>query len=136
VSGADIQARSYLLTKAYQRAADVFRSTVDVMILSENEKHGNVFVVNNIDKLWDDQIAAILRGKITTGALKPDSFKSVLAALLKMNDADAKLLARQLATGVIPPKGDERSRTVSATVELISHDPNEWRIVWPFLQAD
>ncbi len=136
VTGADIQARSDLLARAYQRAGDVFRSTLDVMIVSEDQKDGYVFVVNNIDTLWDDQIAAILREKLTMGGLKPGSFKVVLGALLKNNDVEAKLFARHLATSAIPAEGDDRSRTVRATVELISHDPNEWKTVWPVVQAD
>jgi pimeloyl-ACP methyl ester carboxylesterase len=132
----DASTRSLLVANAYARAKDIFLSTLDDVVTSEDERHGQVFVISHIGEFWNDELATMLRPKITAGALKPGSFKTVLARLLKMGDTDVKVLARTMATGVVPVEGEDRRRAVFASAELISHDPREWNVIWPVLQTN
>jgi len=133
---AEPSTRSILVSKAYQRATTTFLSTFNDIIDGEDERNKQVFVIWHIAELWNDELATVLRSKIHSGMLKPTSFKNVLAKLLSMGDQAAKLLAKTTAARGIQSDGDDRRRAVYATAELISHDPREWAIAWPVIQAD
>ncbi len=132
-SGAD---RSTLLTKAYQRASSIFLATLSDIIDGEDKRNQQVLVVREIGDVWSEELAHILRSKISGGTLAPVSFKQIIAKLLSQKDPRAKLIAQTAATGSVPAEGDDRRKAVYATAELISHDPKEWEIVWPILQAN
>jgi len=76
----------------------------------------------------------MLRARIT--GFKPDSFKDVVAVLLEKADLHTKELARKMATPPLPAEGDDRRRSVLAAVELLAHDPQEWKTLWPIFQKD
>ena len=86
--------------------------------------------------MWSEELAAILRDKIGSGNLSPGGFSDVLGKLLKMGDVYAKEQTQLLATGAVPSKGEDRLRIVSATAQLLSHYPAEWRSMWPVFQAN
>lgn len=132
----DASSRLLLVAKAYERAKDTFHATLEDVVNGENERHGRVFVISNLGECWSNELATMLRAKITGSELKPGSFKDVLAKLLQMADPNAKALARRIATDAIPNAGEYRTRAVFATAELISHDPREWSVIWPVLQAN
>ena len=128
--------RSVLVNKAYERAKETFLVTFEEIVEGENERHKQVFVIDRIGELWTGQLARMLRERITDSTLTPYSFKCVLAKLLSRSDDEAKILARRMATGFIAGEGEDRLKAVFATAELISHDPGEWGVVWPVVQAN
>jgi hypothetical protein len=135
-AGTDASTRPILVSKAYQRATSTFLSTFNDIVDEEDKRHRQIFVVWHIAELWNEELAALLRSKVSSGNLNPKSFKNTLAKLLSMADPAAKKLAQTIAAGVIPSDGDGRQRAVYATAELISHDPHEWEAVWPGLRAN
>ncbi len=76
----------------------------------------------------------MLRAKIA--GLKPSAFKDVIAVLLDKADVHTKELASEMATTPAPAEGDDRRRAVFAAAELLDHDPEQWKTLWPIFQKD
>jgi hypothetical protein len=134
--GAEASSRGLLLNKAYQRARGIFNSTLSEVIDAQDRRDGQVFVLSPLGGVWSEELATLLRAKIRGTMLKPESFRTVLARLLAMHDVEAEGEARAIATGPIPSGSEGRQRVVFSIVELLSHRPQEWSVIWPLLQAN
>ena len=135
-SGTEASSRPLLVAKAYERAKGTFLSTLNDMIDSEDRRNGEVHVLSQFGDFWSDELATMLRTKITGGMLKPGSFRGLLAKLLTMGDVEAESVARAIAIGPVPGDVDGHQRAVFSIAELLSHRPREWSDMWPIIQAN
>ncbi len=133
----DGKAEQELIQATYDGAASAFLRVLGEIIDSDNERFGTIIVLQRIRQLWTEQIAELLRRKLTGGTLKPAAFRIVLSNLLENHDSNARRFAEELVTGSIPPKGEKRLQIVYAANVLIAETSDAaWGIVWPVVQAN
>lgn len=139
-SRADRQAgatRSSLLGLVYGKCPDVVLETIGDIVDGENARHGMIVAFQHLEGLWDDRIADLVRGKLTGGTMRLQSFRNLLSLLLEKGDGPAQKYAESLVVGPIPADGEQREIVVGAAAELLSRAPeNAWDIVWPAIKAD
>ncbi|MGA2327332.1 MAG: hypothetical protein ABSH05_13700 [Bryobacteraceae bacterium] len=133
--GREVQER--ILRSAFQRAPDAVLQVLDEVIDGENERDGTISVFQHFSGLWTDRVAKVLRGKLSSGALKPGSFRVPLSKLLEKGDVAARAMAEAVIAGQIPAAGPKRDEAIATAQELIRHSADgAWPLVWPALQAD
>jgi len=132
----ETSSRDLLLSKAHERAKDIFYSALEDQIDYEDRRFGQIFVLAHFGGLWSDALAAMLRATISGKSLKPGSFRCVLRKLLQMGDAEAEAFAYALGAGAIPNNGEGRQLAVCSIAELLLHRPQRWSTIWPIFQAN
>ena len=136
VEGEPRELRSEMLNSLYDRAPQTVLEIIDDIIDGENERFGLIVLFQLLGDFWNTNLADIVRRKLTSGAMKPQSFRTLLARLLETGDALARRHAESVVTGIIPSAGDQRTVVVYAAAELLNHTPNAaWSMIWPVLQA-
>jgi hypothetical protein len=126
-----------MLHAVYDHTPQTVLETIDDIIDGENERFSLIVVFQRLGDLWNVGLADLVRRKLTSGALKPQSFRTILARLLQAGDEPARRNAESMVTGIIPSAGDQRNIVVYAATELLNHTPDSaWSTIWPILQAD
>jgi hypothetical protein len=129
--------RSGMLHAVYDRVPQTVLDTIDDIIDGENERFSLIIVFQQLGEFWNISIADCVRRKLTSGAMKPQSFRTLLARLLQAGDSLAARHAESMVTRNIPSADDERNIVVYAATELLNHTPDAaWSTIWPILQAD
>jgi hypothetical protein len=130
-------AQERIVRSAYQKAPDALLQTLDEVIDGENERHGTIFVFQHLSGLWTERVAEVLRGKLSSGALKPGSFRVLLSKLLEKGDVAARAAAEAVIAGQIPASGPKRDEAIATAQELVRHSADAaWPLVWPALRSD
>jgi predicted NACHT family NTPase len=124
--------RHDLLKRAYRSVPETVLATLNSIIDKENEQHGTLFVLSQIDQIWDARMAARLAAKAADKSLKPAAFGGVLDILLKHGTPEAREVAKA-AIDALPTESEvERERAVVAAQCLARNaDDAGWDIVWP-----
>ena len=128
--------RNLLITKAHQRAKDVFFNTISELIDCESTRPGGVSVLSRLGNFWNDELATLLHSKLATSGLPPSAFGDIITKLLNQHDPLARELARSLGTRTNPPKSDAEQRAAYATLALVRNDAKEWKGVWKEIQKN
>ncbi|MEY4418660.1 MAG: hypothetical protein RIQ88_1098, partial [Actinomycetota bacterium] len=72
-----------LVRYAYLNAPEEFKKTLIALINKENQEHGYLFVIDRLDKCWDEQLKLNLLEKARDPLLKPKCIGQLLEKLLK-----------------------------------------------------
>jgi len=129
--------RLELLKRAYQRVPDIVLATLNSIIEKENERHGTLFVLSQIDPIWDARMGTFLVAKAEDQSLKPAAFGGLLDDLLKHGVPRASAIAKA-AIDALPTESEaDRERAVRAAQCLMRNaDDAGWSIVWPAVTRD
>ena len=126
-----------LVAMAYRHAPEAFIGTLLVLVDKENEEKGYLFVLSDIEKCWDDQLAWTLLEKAKDPRLKSPCLASLLHELLDHGTDGAKTLAESLVNSWSADDEEKKSRAVSAAEALVFHtDDAGWSVVWPAMQSN
>lgn len=126
-----------LVKHAYLNAPEEFIKTLITLINKENQEHDYLFVIDRLDKCWDEKLKLTLLEKTQDPSLKPKCVGQMLEALLKQGLTEARDFAKSLITLPLPLAEDEREKTLIITKVLIENsDQASWSFIWALIQQD
>lgn len=101
----------------------------------ENSRHGYLFLHDELDSCWDDQLGDAILSKAQELHLKPAVVISLLESLLEHRAAGSRELANFFIKVPPPTTGDGNNLMVSAMEALTSKTPDAgWSYVWPIIR--
>lgn len=122
-----------ILKSAYAHAPELFRRSLGILISADNERHKQVFVLNRLEGLWDEDLEQVLLDALQQEGMSVGSVGSLLSVLLA-HESEA---ARDVAVGWVGEQHDASERAVTAAAKLIGFTEDAgWGVVWPRIQAD
>ncbi|MEH1907262.1 NACHT domain-containing protein [Nostoc sp.] len=126
-----------LLKRAYINSPDTFLNTLLLLINQENEAYSSVFIISELETIWDSTIADFILEAVKIKNLKPNSLECLLSQLLKHHVAKAKIFAESLIPLPLPTNKEERAKAIMSAKALIKYSENAgWATVWPAIQED
>jgi len=122
---------------AYQNAPQTFTEILTSLIDKENEQHEYLFVINLLEKCWDEPLKLTLLSKATDAKLHPKCIGQLLEVLLKQDFAEAKDFAKSLISFPLPSNDKDRQKALIACRVLVENsDPSTWSFLWKFIQQN
>jgi len=126
-----------ILKTAYRRAPARFRKLLGRLIDGQNQRAGDVLILDRVAAVWDHDIADLLRSKLVDPRLAPRAFRSVLAVLIQAGDEEAKRIATDQVNAARDVAPAELAKPIEAALELlVSHPSAGWRAVWPVAKVN
>lgn len=126
-----------LVKYAYLNASKEFIKTLITLINKENREHDYLFVINRLDKCWDEQLNLTLLEKAQDPLLKPKCIGQLLEELLKQGLSEAGGFARSLITFPLPLDENEREKVLIAARVLVENsEPSSWSFIWTLIERD
>ncbi len=126
-----------LVKYAYLNAPEEFIKTLITLINKENQEHDYLFVIDRLDKCWDEQLKLILLEKAKDPLLKPKCIGQLLEELLKQGLAEAGDFAKSLIASPLPSTDNEREKALIAARVLVENsNPSSWSFIWALIQQD
>jgi hypothetical protein len=131
----EAQLRLTLLRRAHELVLDETSKWILELIDAENERDGHLFVANEVDICWDENLGTALLDKLRNSALKPQIFAGILEILFRHEFPGAREFAETLIeTGASGSEPEER-RAVRAAQLLLRCTPDAtWAKVWPLVR--
>ena len=128
--------RHNLLTRSYKGAPAFILETLGLLVEKENDRFGNLFVLQRLEPIWDSNLSTYLVGKLSSN-LKLGSFGLLLSGLLRHGSAAARELAEGLLANIPASDGDDRERAaVAARALLRETEDGAWATLWPIIRRD
>ncbi|GAP99541.1 NACHT domain-containing protein [Leptolyngbya sp. NIES-2104] len=129
--------REPLLSFAYQNAPDEFINRLLILLDQENVQHGDIYIVNQVAYIRDDQLQSVLVHKLQDDRLTAKSVKTLLKLLLAKKVEAAKAFAKAQISTPPPTVGKAREIAIVAAAVLMLYGNNEsWSLVWQAIQSD
>jgi len=126
-----------LVKYAYLNAPEEFIKTLITLINKENQEHDYLFVIDRLDKCWDEQLKLILLEKAKDPLLKPKCIGQLLEKLLKQGLTEAEDFAKYLIAFPLPSTDNEREKALIAARVLVENsNPSSWSFIWALIQQD
>ncbi|WP_199313906.1 hypothetical protein [Leptolyngbya sp. FACHB-671] len=126
-----------LVKYAYLNAPEEFIKTLIALINKENQEHDYLFVIDRLDKCWNEQLKLTLLEKAKDPSLKPKCTGQLLEELLKQGLAEAGNFARSLITLPLPLDENKREKALIAARVLIENsESSSWSFIWALIQQD
>jgi predicted NACHT family NTPase len=126
-----------LVKYACLNASEEFIKTLITLINKENQEHDYLFVIDRLDKCWDEQLKLILLEKAKDPLLKPKCIGQLLEELLKQGLTEAEDFAKSLITFPLPSTDNEREKALIAARVLVENsNPSSWSFIWALIQQD
>ncbi len=136
-SDSDRAVKDELLKFAYRRSPLAVLDAAKVSIGKEIEKGETVSTAQELNGIWDDEIANLLLTYARSYKIKPKSTGSLLSVLFSHGDLEAKAFAVSLVTTPPPTCDPERAQAVVVAQALMLDSKDVgWGIVWPAVRAD
>ena len=126
-----------LVKYAYLNAPQEFIKTLITLIDQENQEHDYLYVINFLDKCWDEQLKLAFLEKAKDPALKPKCVGQLLEKLFKQGLTEARDFAKSLISFPLPLDENEREKVLIAAKVLVENsDPSSWSFIWSLIQQD
>jgi hypothetical protein len=124
-----------LVKKAYIKAPNKAIDTLHLLIDEENKKHSTIFIIDNFDKCWDENLKSTILTKIKDDkSLKPNTIERLLRELLKYGYQPAKEFAKSLISNSLPIEPEEYQKIVFATKVLVENtNSDDWLLIWSMI---
>lgn len=124
-----------LLAMAYQHAPEDIIRTLEIMIDKENSEIDHIYIVREVESIWDDRIENALLTKARDEKLKPVCMGDLLEHLLNHRVDVARQFAESLVTIPLPSNENEYFRAIVAARVLMTHTEDVgWAVVCPAIQ--
>jgi hypothetical protein len=125
-----------ILKTAYRRAPARFRELLGRFIDSQNQRAGDVLILDRLAPVWDRKIANLLRRKLMDTHLAPQAFRRILTVLIRAGGEDAWRIATDLVGAARNAPPAEMAKPIEAALELLVSNPSAgWQAVWPVAKA-
>ncbi|WP_228021828.1 NACHT domain-containing protein [Vasconcelosia minhoensis] len=126
-----------LVKYAYLNSFEGFIKTLIALIDKENQEHDYLFVLDRLDKCWDEQLKLTLLEKSKDPILKPKCVGQLLEELLRQGLTQARDFAKSLIYFPLSPVENEREKALIAAKVLIQNsEPSGWSFIWSLIQQD
>ena len=131
----ELQFQSRLLQRAHQLVPGEIVKRILELIDAENERDGHIFITEQVDICWDENLGAALLEKSRSSALKPQILGSILEILLKHGFPGAREFAETLMETKASGSETEQRQAVTAAQTLLRWTPDaSWAKVWPIIR--
>lgn len=129
--------REPLLFLVYKNAPEEFISRLMFLLEQDNAQHGDIYISNQVERLWDERLAIALFHKLQDDKLAANSIGSLLKLLLSKQVKSAKIFAQNQISTPPPTAGKAREIAIVAAKMLMLYGDNEsWLLVWESIQSD
>ena len=116
---------------APQESLHILLKIIDI----ENREHDYLFVIDRLEKCWDEQLKLAFLEKAKDSELAPRCFGQLLEKLLQQKFELAKEYAKDLIRLPLSVKEDEKERTLIAARVLVENsDVSSWSFIWSLIQ--
>ncbi|MBW4527569.1 MAG: hypothetical protein KME18_20690 [Phormidium tanganyikae FI6-MK23] len=129
--------REPLLSLTYKNAPDEFVSRLIILLDWDNTQHGDIYISNQVDQLWNERLETALCRKLQDEKLTAKSIGSLLKQLLSKQSKPAKTFAQAQISSPPPIAGKAREiAIVAAQMLMLYTDDESWALVWNSIQHD
>ncbi|HBE21183.1 MAG TPA: hypothetical protein DEG17_15325 [Cyanobacteria bacterium UBA11149] len=126
-----------IIRHSYLNAPDRVISTLLDLIDQENREHNCIFIIDKLEKCWDEHFKVAILEKTKDKFLNPKCMGQLLEYLLKHESNEAREFAKSLINFPLPSAEDKRERVVTAAKILVENsDQASWSIIWSIIQKD
>lgn len=126
-----------LITTAYKNAPEEILSTLDVLIDEDEQKHGNLFLIDLLEECVDEKMTQFLLGKAKKPGFKPNAVGDILKFLLKHKIQSAKDYVKSLIQIPLPSDPNKKELCLIAAVSLLwTAELDDWDYLWKLIQKD
>lgn len=126
-----------LIAVAYKNAPEEIIQTLDVLIDEDEQKHGNLFLIDLLDGCVDMKMSEFLLSKAKKPGFNPKATGDIMRFLLRHKVQSAKDYVKSLIQVPMPTESDKREQGLIAAVALIwSADRKDWEYLWDLIQKD
>jgi hypothetical protein len=127
-NGAREELNLEFLKLAYFHAPTEFINTLLKLIDTENKNSSYIFIIDQLERCWDDQIKNALLGKVKALDLEPKCISQLLEELIKRNHEESRNFAESLLSW---SSNEERQRAILVASVLIKHSrESDWDSIW------
>jgi hypothetical protein len=131
----ELQFQSRLLQRAHQLVPGEIVKRILELIDAENERDGHIFIADQADICWDENLGAALLEKSKSATLRPQILGSVLEILLKHGFPGAREFVETLMeTKASGPELEQRQAVTAAQILLRWTPDASWAKVWPLIR--
>ena len=131
----ELQFQSRLLKRAQQLVPGEIVKRILELIDAENELDRHLFIADQADICWDENLGAALLEKSKSAALKPQILGSILEILLNHGFSGAREFAETLMETKASGSELEQRQAVIAAQTLLRWTPDaSWAKVWPIIR--
>lgn len=126
-----------LLRYAYQFAPEKIIESVLHLINRENSRNGHIYIIKDLDSIWDDRLVRVFVNKIRESNLSPVVMGDLLEALLRNGEEEGQALLEDFISFPLPEDESEQERVLIAAKCFLIHTPeNAWPRIWKFMIRD
>lgn len=123
-----------LVKSAYLSAPEEFVDTLLKLIDAENKQNSYIFIIDKLEKCWDERLKSLLLEKIKALDLQPKCISQLLEELLKQDHEQSRDFAKSLLS---PTNDNERHRAIFvAQVLLKQARESDWDQIWDTITKD
>ncbi len=123
-----------LVKSAYLSAPEEFVDTLLKLIDAENKQNNYIFIIDKLEKCWDERLKSLLLEKIKALDLQPKCISQLLEELLKQDHEPSRDFAKSLLSLT---NDDERHIAIFvAQVLLKQARESDWDQIWDTINKD
>lgn len=123
-----------LVRYAYLNAPKNLINTLMTLIDQENQQHDYLFVIDKLDKCWNNRLKLALLEKAKDSSLKPKCVGELLDKLLKQGLTEVEDFAKSLITFPQKTTVKEREKALIASRVLVENsNPSSWSFIWAII---
>ena len=132
------EAMENIVARTYRHAPNEVRDATLKIIDHENAERGRVFVLNKLERCWDDALASTILEKLRSDELlKPKAVSTLLGAILSREVNGVKEHALSYLSEPLPPEGDKLEIAKhSAALLLVSGGEEGWQTLQPLFERN
>ena len=132
ISAKDI--RKELISGAYQHAPNSLINALILLIDKNNAELGNVFIIRDLEDIWDENLHQALLAKARDDKLKPECIGDLLDLLLAHDSGEARKYAESLFLSVYSEEATRQQAIIIGGLLLIHASDSSWTILWPVIE--
>lgn len=126
-----------LIAVAYKNAPEEIIQTLDILIDEDEQKHGNLFLIDLLDGCIDTRMSEFLLDKAKKPGFNLKAAGDIMRFLLRHKIQPVKDYVKSLIQIPLPTKPTKRERCLIAAVSLLwGADREDWKYLWGLIQKD
>lgn len=126
--------RKNLISKAYQHASKSIIDALIILIDKENAESGHIFIIRDLENIWDEDLRKALLAKVRDGTLKFESTCDLLDILLEHDSFEARDYAESLFRSSYPGEATRQQAIIIGGLLLMYPSDSSWAILWPIFE--
>ena len=126
--------RKELIAEAYRHAPKSLIDALIILIDKDNSDLGRIFIVRDVNDIWDERFHEALLSKVKDEKLKLESTSDLLDFLLAHDSNEARKYAESLFLSLYPEETTGQKAIIIGGLLLAYPSDSSWMIIWPVIE--